>query len=153
VPLLVPVLRGRPGGEHDADRDDPERDPGPDAEVLPRRDRDQRRDRALGGGDRRDEADLADPHRRVDEQQADDVARPGNREPDERAAVEGLGRALCEGHRPDDEQPGEHHPGERRGRADLPARPRAGERRDRPGDRCAESPEDRDHVPSLRTPL
>ena len=57
--------------------------------------------------------------------------------------------ALGERDRADDEQAGEHHPGERGARPDLAARPRGGQRGDRPRERGAEPAENRDHFPSL----
>ena len=84
--------------------------------------------------------------RGVHEQQAGDVAEAGEREPVDRAAVQARRPPLGERDRPDDEQAGEHHPGERR-RSTRSARLArdAVSIVDRPGDRRPEAAENRDH--------
>ena len=88
MPRVVGVLVGRPRGHHDAGGDHAERDRRPDPEVLAGGDGDQGGHGSLRRGDRGDDADLAEAEAGVDEQQPDDVARAGQRQPAERMAVQ-----------------------------------------------------------------
>ena len=133
------------------DEDDPgdDRDEGEchaRAERFAGRNRDHRRHRALSRRDRGDHADAPHPEAGVDEQQAADIREAGDHEPADGRGVEAFRVALGERDGSDDDEAGQHHPRERRVGADQPARPRGGQRRDRPGDRGAEAAENRPHT-------
>ena len=78
----------RPGGlkrgEHDAHGDDDQHHAGGQPDRVAKSDRDDRRDRTLGGDDRRDDGHLADGQRRIGQVQPGRVADPGQQQEGER---------------------------------------------------------------------
>ncbi len=136
---------GRPRAQHDPRDDHDERQPDRGRERLAGEDRDERGDRALRRGDRRDDPDLPDPQAAVDEQQAPGVADAADDQPGEirgrHVARAGPGRED----RQERDQPDDHHPRQDRPLADHARRARGAQRRRGPREGGAETAEDREH--------
>ena len=79
-------------GQHDPDGDDRQDDARGEGDGIAEPDRDDGRDRTLGGHDRRHDRHLADLERRVRQPQAADVTEPGEQQQRQRPGLEPLDR-------------------------------------------------------------